>query len=218
MEKESNRPEIILAAGMPRSGSTWLYNAVRLLIASKTGSADFSAGWIEDFDAMLKAQRMLLKIHDFDESWSKQSSLILYSFRDVRDVLASMNRKFGVTPTFQRAKKFIENDVKWRSVSLYNLRYETMLGAPKSIIEDLSGVLAIACDSDAILSKLNSLDYNDSGPKNDRYHMTNLLHKNHITDGRPGSWKNSLDETVVKEIEQTFRGWFLENDYSLSIL
>ncbi len=217
MEKESNCPEIILAAGMPRSGSTWLYNATRLLIASKTGKADFSAGWIEDFNAMPKAQLMLLKIHNFDESWSKKSRLILYSFRDVRDALASMKRKFGVMPTFQLAQNIIENDFKWRSVSSYNLRYETMLRMPSAILEELSKVLAIPCDSETILSRLNLLEYNDSGPKNDRYHMTNLLHKNHITDGRQGSWRGSLDESVVREIEQTFRGWFQKNDYSLSI-
>ena len=114
-------------------------------------------------------------------------------------------------------KNIIENDFKWRSVSSYNLRYETMLRMPSAILEELSKVLAIPCDSETILSRLNLLEYNDSGPKNDRYHMTNLLHKNHITDGRQGSWRGSLDESVVREIEQTFRGWFQKNDYSLSI-
>ena len=42
-------PQLILSAGIPRSGSTWLYNAARLLL-SAGGQDSLEAAWIEDYD------------------------------------------------------------------------------------------------------------------------------------------------------------------------
>lgn len=208
--------KIILSAGMPRSGSTWLYNAARLLLGLKHPESDLSSGWVDDIDIIPKGKLLLLKIHTFDKIWLNRSSLILYSYRDVRDALASNKRKFGTEPTLHLAKRFIENDERWRSVSAYNLRYERIIAEPLIVLTELAEVLEISSDCGIILEELNRLDYNDDGPKNDNYHMINLLHRNHITDGRHGSWRDTVDPYLLKDIELTYYEWFMKNGYSLS--
>jgi hypothetical protein len=216
MQNSSINAEIILSAGMPRSGSTWLYNAARLLLGLKLPKSDLSSGWVEDIDIIPKGKLLLLKIHIFDERWLSQSSLTLYSYRDVRDALASNKRKFGTEPTLHLAKRFIENDERWRAVSAYNLRYERMIAKPLIVLAELAEVLEISSDCRGILEEINRLDYNDDGPKNDNYHMINLLHRNHITDGRHGSWGHTLDPHLLRDIEQTYYEWFMKNGYPLS--
>jgi hypothetical protein len=43
--------------------------------------------------------------------------------------------------------------------------------------------------------------------------MENLLHKNHITDGRHGSWDGYVPEELVREIENEFCEWLQSNGY-----
>ena len=93
---------------MPRSGSTWLYNAARLLLRrAPQGGADLSGGWIGDWRRLPKRRRLLLKVHEFDPFLAKKARLVLYSYRDLRDALASCRRKFDIEPsleaTIQRA-------------------------------------------------------------------------------------------------------------------
>ena len=101
----STTSKIILSAGMPRSGSTWLYNAARLLlISSSSVGNNLSSGWIEDLGTLSKKEVMLIKIHDLPKFLSKKSQIILYSYRDLRDALASSKRKFGNEPSMDKAK------------------------------------------------------------------------------------------------------------------
>ena len=77
---------LILSAGMPRSGSTWLYNAVRLLINSSFGlKNNFSCGWIGDWNDIPKKDVMLIKIHDFDEqivnNHIDSTDIIVYTYK-----------------------------------------------------------------------------------------------------------------------------------------
>src|SRR5210317_631864 len=103
-----NDSALILAAGMQRSASTWLYNAARLVLTSSPSVAEkFSCGWIGDWQQIPKQNYMLIKIHEFNKSLADQSKYILYSFRDIRDVIASGMRKFGWIPSLEVADNLI---------------------------------------------------------------------------------------------------------------
>ena len=93
----ARRSKIVLCTGMPRSGSTWLFNAVRLLLQSE--AAEVCSYWKGDFDA-LKFLRsagpekiLLLKIHRHSPVLEKKAAVIFYSIRDIRDVIASKIRR-----------------------------------------------------------------------------------------------------------------------------
>lgn len=207
---------IILSAGMPRSGSTWMFNVIRLLMEEKIDPNQFSSCWIDDFDKTATPKNMLIKIHDYNQTWSQKASIVFYSYRDIRDAIVSFSRKFGIKPSLSMAQRLITNDRQWRFISAYNMRYESMLSDPLSIIEAISELIGVKPDSRHLLSKLNMLDYNNEGPKNDQYHLINLLHKNHKTNGRHGSWKEYINKELLIQIENEFKQWFDLNGYSLS--
>jgi hypothetical protein len=51
---ESNKRIIIFSAGMQRSGSTWLYNAARLLLTNSPLTREITSyGWIGDLPTIL---------------------------------------------------------------------------------------------------------------------------------------------------------------------
>jgi hypothetical protein len=47
------------------------------------------------------------------------------------------------------------------------------------------------------------------------YDKTSLFHKNHITDGRHGSWNGIVNNLFIKEIEIKYKNWFVENGYDI---
>ena len=74
---------LILSAGMPRSGSTWLYNVIRLLISNSPQSVEnFISGWVNDFDNVYDLKKasydkyILIKIHNYDEALVNQADYI----------------------------------------------------------------------------------------------------------------------------------------------
>lgn len=104
---------LILAASMPRSASTWLYNVARLLIARLPEAKDqFSCGWVGDWQAIPKKPYMPIKIHDYHQGFADASRLVLYSYRDIRDALASVKRKFDRQPSLALADHWIAQDEK----------------------------------------------------------------------------------------------------------
>ena len=102
-----NDSALILAAGMQRSASAWLYNAARLLLTSSPSVAEqFSCGWIGDWEQIPKKNYMLIKVHDFNKSLAGQSKCILYSFRDIRDVIASGIKKIWLGSICRGCRQF----------------------------------------------------------------------------------------------------------------
>lgn len=174
---------LILAAGMPRSASTWLYNAARLLLCSSPETArNFSCGWVGDLRTIPKKRSMLIKLHEFDSGLVTQSTKILYSSRDIQKALASSQRKFGNAPTQERANYFARQEEQWTEVADFVMRYETMLSNKTDVIERLAQTLSVQdYDSKAITRELEQLDYTSEGPKNRTYHKVNLFHRGHRT-------------------------------------
>lgn len=216
----SNKQIIILSAGMQRSGSTWLYNAARLILINSPLTCEITSyGWIGDLPTIPKKRIMLIKIHTFDDRIINIDApkIILYSYRDLRDVLASSKRIWNQEPSLDLASQLIRNDLLWRRHADFIMRYETMIYDQHAMLENLRSFLEISkVETNDIISCIGQLNYDNNGKKNQAYHMENLLHKGHITDGRHGSWKSVLDVDLVKLIENKFRDWFIQNNYSLS--
>ena len=204
--------KLIVTAGMPRSGSTWLYNTVRLLL-ERTGKLDIGAGWIGDFNSFKNHDVVILKIHYYEPVIANNAAMILYSYRDIRDALASFKRKFGNEPTIERARKFILNDKKWREKSPFIMKYETMIASQEETAERIARFLGITnVDCNRIIKDINTMSY-EKGEKNEVYNMENLLHKNHITDGRHGSWDSYVTKDLVNQIKNEFNDWLKSNGY-----
>ena len=76
---------LILCAGIPRSGSTWLYNAARMLASHPArGDHPVYGAWIEHYDPSNPARVHVVKVHEPDEKLAWRASAVLTSRRDLR--------------------------------------------------------------------------------------------------------------------------------------
>jgi hypothetical protein len=207
--------QLILSAGMPRSGSTWLYNAMRIILKSDIG-IDLGAGWIQDIEKFKDHETILLKLHGYIPNLASKATFVAYSYRDLRDVMASIKRKFNTSPSMAIARQYLEDDAKWRQCALFAMKYEDMMDEPQNVDENLQKALGIYWfESASICHEIGTLNYSSSEDKNDVYNNENLLHAGHITNGKHGSWKGELDPEFVLELETEFSSWLTENGYTV---
>lgn len=163
-----------------------------------------------------KRGHTLIKVHEFDEQLVDRAKFIFYSYRDIRDSLASGLRKFGTKPSLKLANHHIRMYEKWTSVANMVVSYENIVSNKQEIICKLGNVLGVSnIDASEIQHEIDSMCYEGSGNKNERYNYVNLFHKNHITDGGHGTWVNFIDPELIKQIETSHREWFERCGYSV---
>lgn len=75
---KKNIPFVVLIAGMPRSGSTWAFNAARLILNIQYKKVH--AVWCDDFIDTDQSEAQLIKIHNPSEGNKfKPNKIILIS-------------------------------------------------------------------------------------------------------------------------------------------
>lgn len=95
--KLKNKP-LILSAGMPRSGSTLLFNILRVIL-SERWSDQLSAGWEGYILQLPEGKAYLVKTHNINRFYKFRAKHAFYTYRDVRVAAVSNMRKFNLTPT-----------------------------------------------------------------------------------------------------------------------
>lgn len=207
---------LVLSAGMPRSGSTWLYNALRLMLVQRfPAPEDLVCGWVGDIGRLpTDAACRLLKIHEWDADLVAQADFVAWSYRDLRDAMASQHRKFGGALSLTFADYLVRQDARWLSRADHVMRYEDMLIDPQRELIRLSQALALpGVDPAALQQELDGLSYDSDGPRNGTYHERTLLHRDHRTDGRAGSWRNGMPVDLAQQIVTAHAGWFRARGY-----
>lgn len=194
----------ILSAGMNRSGSTWLYNALRLMV-----ERDYVRGFVSGNDTPLNVKNALIKIHGINEDYIKWADYIFYTYRDIRDVVASLVRRTGEIPP---ESKINNNMMAWNRYVVEAdlvIEYNRIINEPEKVISDIGKIIGIKPDIEMILKELNEM-------KNKKLKNTDpvtLMRINHVTDGRSGIYKKDLDSDFIDWIEKKYRCWLLTNDY-----
>jgi len=211
---------IYVCAGMYRSGSTWLYNAARLILQC-AGTPDLGAGWITEKDAILQHQNALIKIHSYDPDLAARADVVLTSHRDLRDVAASLSRKFKVEFSIKPILETMQDYLRWARIAAYDLHYERLLADKMAELKKVAAVLKLspsavaALPFEQILSEIEGEHFIEGRATAQRYDTVNLLHEGHVTDGQHGSWKGFVPDEVIRAIETEFAGWMRENGYLL---
>lgn len=211
---------IYVCAGMYRSGSTWLYNAVRLVLA-RVNAPGLAAGWIKDKDSLLIHETSVVKVHTFDEDLAaRQGTIVLTSHRDLRDIMASLQRKFKTDFALPPLRETVESHAQWSAIADFDLHYEDLLVNRVLQVRKVAEALRLPPATlaqlpfESISEEIGSERFSES--RRDSllaYDMTNLLHEGHITDGRHGSWKGYVPDQIVKDIEAEFRPWLEARGY-----
>jgi len=202
----------IICAGMYRSGSTWQYNAARLIAGSGHRCGVLAGNKEELLEIM--AENFVIKTHPFDAVFVDPNIVVLTSYRDLRDVAASMKRfpssgKFGTSPYNEMLREIVVWHQKWAKVSVYNMRYEDMVSDPVYEIKKLSNAMQVWVDAEMINKHIGSFKEPLSG-----FDPVTLLHSGHKTDGNPGSYAGTLGQEDIRDIEAEFGGWLVEHGYN----
>jgi len=193
-----------------------VFNLIRLMMLEYLDELrPFISAFVDELGYTPLPRSCLVKAHSYNDRLARKADLIVYSYRDIRDVLASLYRKFGDVPTVNRAKNILQHHQHWTGCADITFRYESLAqDTSKLLATRIADHLGIAdADVSAILIKLETLGYESQGPKNSEYHQVNHYHKGHITDGRHGSWEGWLEPELLHEIEDTFADWFDHHGY-----
>lgn len=172
---------LIICAGMMRSGSTWLYNAVRLACAATGGRVH--AGWIDDFRMDDAADFNVLKIHAPDEHWSARSAFVFTSRRDPVGIARSAKRMKWVETDEEAsmvARQAIAHHAFWNPRSAYETVFEDIGVLGAFHVEALARILGVPLDRRASLQLVEQLDAleHEAGPET-HHDPLNLIHKYH---------------------------------------
>ena len=206
----------VVSAGIPRSGSTWLFNAVRLLLKSQ--NCDVYAAWIDEFDYEITADACVVKVHVPDTRLASTADMILCSHRDLRDVVSSL-RSMGWTDLQQMvatARNVREMHEFWSPRSALDLAYEDIKTRPSDALSALADALDIQLSEPQKRLIVSSMPSHAASRDQLGYDPVSLLHPGHITDGRPGRWKEQLPSAVANEIWADHSDWLALRGYSRS--
>jgi len=203
----NSRQYNVLCAGMTRSASTWLYNAARLLVSNSLDT-EINYGWVGDFEQLPLRSNCVIKLHNYDPALVRRSSHILYSYRDIRDVLGSMKRVWNKKPSIETADRLVSLFQKWTSEADFVVKYDDILEDKNQVIERLAETLGINnSNPQLIIDEITNMNYSSEGPKS-VHNQINLFHKRHITDGRSNSWHGHVNPKLIAEIERRHQSWF----------
>ena len=171
----------VIIAGIYRSGSTWLYNAVRLSLIN-SGASVYGC-YIDDY-VPDKNKYHVIKMVKYDPILAKDS-VVFTSYRNLNDIIESMKRRAEINndPKFvnegrhENINSYLVDLLKWQAHSDYCMWYDTLIKEPQQIIFDIAKTLTININNiNEVLQELDKIQIPKEG-----YDPITLYHANHIT-------------------------------------
>ena len=212
---------LVLCAGIPRSGSTWLYNAARLLLTKADGAQRVYGAWIEKYDARQTGRWHVVKVHEPNEALAWRAKFILTSRRDLRDIAASAWKRDWIADeasTLMFLDSVVAQHAFWKARAGFEMIYERMRREPIAELAAIAQALQLTLDAAAIagvLRDIESLGHDESS--DDQFNPANLMHKKHILDGRVGYHAETLPADLLCTINQRYADWLRANGYAGSV-
>ncbi|MBT8446828.1 MAG: hypothetical protein HKO62_03615 [Gammaproteobacteria bacterium] len=203
--------QLIIADGMPRSGSTLMYNAIRIALEARSPSV--SCGWVGDASRMKAADYNVVKLHFADFLMRWRADLVFYSYRDVRDAMVSAERKFAIAPSVERARKMIRKDMRARKRADHVFSFERLTDDVEGVAAEIIQAVASPIGVAELVGKLPSKSLSSQAEAVDQ---NTQMHGGHATGVGKGDWRNEIDARVTDAVNREFGWWFELNGYPLS--
>ena len=202
----------VVAAGMHRSGSTLLYNVLRMILSQD--STVYSAFLNLSYDAAEAAEydHQVIKVHRFNSAVAKTADFIFMTRRDLRDVAASSVRHKKLsplpTPTVVYCVKVMrrEHDPWLPHVSMV-IPYHLMMQDKVKCIRRIAAMLKQEVNAAEVHASVEALK------STNMFDPVTQLHPNHITDGRVGSYRETLPQASVDAINLRCKSWLKKYGY-----
>jgi hypothetical protein len=226
---------IVICAGMYRSGSTWQYQVVNTILTT-AGVPVTPLGFLDSgmFETFRKTKResgrmYTMKTHEGHPSFrpvvEAGNAIVLYSYRDLRDVVFSMIEKAAwARGDLNHFRTFLTSCLKsdefWTGLRPEVIqRYETWVLDNRPVIRKIAQAVGV-CQSEEttetirqsfsfetnkhritqIANQFSAQGMDLSDPKNAlEYDPQSLLHWNHMRRGEVGEWqvKATVEEQAV---------------------
>ena len=205
--------KIIYSAGIPRSGSTLLFNILRVVLEMEYKD-HVSSCWIEEIDKKSVNKINLIKTHHLNKIDMLRANRTFYTYRDIRDVLVSRLKMFDREPTIEIVRYHIQLHQLVERMGCHTVKYETMITFVEGTIHDVANVLGLKVDPLAVMKKLPS-PKKSKAPDNGHDKDT-LLHEGHVTGTKNREWEDVLPKELQKQIHSEFEWWFQKYGYPTS--
>lgn len=240
---------IIICNGMLRSGSTLQYNLAANLI--ETGATVTRVGFMGDFGkskvrAKLAAmrdsdERFIVKTHEgpLPPGFYTDRVKVLFSYRDLRDIAASIRKKWGhpFTQILAQLDEMVRIEAAFDSVpnvlvQPYDRLFADLLAATGEIADflgagvDVADIDRVARDcrvgpnvSDkATRAGIVAAICNWIRPK--KIDARSLLHSDHISasGGQDGDWVNQFSAEEICQLNARYGSWLDGHGYAIRCL
>ena len=240
---------LLICCGMPRAGSTLQYQIVTELV--ETNNKGISIGWIgkptrsvvKTLENAAKRQDkfLVLKCHDYTHDIAhlikKKQAKAFYIYRDIRDVLVSLGRKFynsveeAIVPS--TISQQLATYYAWLSLSeLLVSKYEDVVNQLDQEVLKIASHLNIDITLETAKQiadkfslhrqrqRIEFFDYVKDGlstkAKGDFYDPVSQLHNCHIYSGESTQWKSTLSVSQIQFVEESAFSWLVDRNYTLS--
>lgn len=233
---------LVVVCGMHRSGSTLVAQLVRGLLEAQSKPVTISTNGLGDTVEQMRERAAdpdriwLAKVHQqarrFREGLPDDGAVYFYTYRDMRDALASAWRKnrlqIGDPERSAKAlQDFIRTQIK--AAKAFEPRHHLWMGKYEEFVHDLEGLthqLAAALQiqpSPTLVATLIAAARPDEQRKRVQQLMegdrtvraSTFITSNHITDGREGAWKDTLTVAEAQLAENLARTWLKAKGYAL---
>lgn len=232
--------EIVVCLGLPRSGSTWLYNVARELLGRRYPEGPIACGFSDDFTApQSKGPRpvrcFLIKAHNpnarFRALLNSTGVRLLMSIRDPRDAVVSLMQSFRLpfrdaAGAVYSSARALAQTAQCRPGLL--LRYED--GFPNHVATVQRIGEALGCTDEApVLRKIHeelsaarvSERVRELGrrgafrpaPAFATWDPQTQWHPDHLGDGRVGKFTECLTTAQIRRLEQHFAFFMAQFSY-----
>lgn len=242
----------VFCCGMYRSASTLQFQITAQLV--QDAQIGQQIGWIDanrfsevrclyQDDPGLK----VIKVHKCTDAiiaeFINSNALGIYTFRDIRDVYASMMKQRQKSFDFLRHEGFLEacleNYKRWTILpNVLVSRYSDIIANPAEEVRRIAAHLQIPIDSstchtiaasysleaqkeriESLKARLMKMSQNPNDHRElvDYHDDSHLLHINHIDAARVGRWKDDFSEQEVDWIEKQVEEWCQQNRYMSSV-
>ena len=229
----------IFCGGMYRSGSTLQYNiASEIIERLKIGSREkyypihkeyFKNKFNEDY----KTFKSHILSKEIEEQIKNNNAYVLLTYRDIRDVMASWQKKNNFIFTVEDGLKWASNTIssfqKWENISCKKKlisKYEIFCSNIKKEVTRISELIGFDIENTIVdkieeILQVEKLNNRLEGLSHDQIEIDNnlswdkktLIHINHFQDGRIGKYKNELDIELQTMLKKEFNSWLCTHGY-----
>jgi len=207
-QPQMNR-QLILAAGMPRSASTLLFNILREILLIKYGDKLVS-GWEAEALEKNDTRVRLVKTHILTEAFFRTAKEVFFSYRDVRTAAVSAKRMFGYAITRESIREWVREYEKARDGEAHLFCYEDLSEMPVYPILRIAEIFDVKADPGEVYQNIERLRHKARGPG---HSQPSLYHENHFTCTGNSDWRREFPLELQEQINQEFEWWFKECGY-----